>query len=71
MPAAGDAVEVVNAANERLLNLINESGQAFLIHSKVEDQLFLRLALGGFGQGPEHVERVWRLIRECAAQLQQ
>lgn len=56
----------LNTLNEQLLKTINQSGEAFLSHTKVNDQYILRLVLGQTLMEKKHVEKVWRLIQEKA-----
>ncbi len=56
-------------ANERLRDALNASGQMYLIHTRLDGKLVLRLAIGGTYTERRHVERAWALIRETAAGL--
>lgn len=55
-------MDAQNEANHALLERVNRSGQAFLIHSKVDGEVFLRLAVGGFSQTIQHIDNVWELL---------
>ncbi len=61
---AGDGV------NERLLTELNRSGKIFLTHTKLDERLVLRLAIGGAYTERRHVERAWQLIGEAADRAQ-
>ena len=58
--AAGDA------ASERLLTAVNDSGRAYLSHTRVRDRYALRLAIGATLTERRHVQAVWDLLRELA-----
>ncbi len=55
--------EVLNEKNEKLLKLINDSGKAYLTHTKVQNKYVLRIVLGQTYLEKRHVENVWRLIQ--------
>jgi aromatic-L-amino-acid decarboxylase len=52
--------------NERLRDALNASGKMYLIHTKLDGKIVLRLAIGGTYTEQRHVERAWKLIREAA-----
>jgi len=51
-----------DAVNQRILDSINQSGEAHLTHTRLDGKLTLRLAIGAWRTRREHVERVWELI---------
>ena len=58
----------LDAFNERLLDEVNASGDVFLSHTRVNDALVLRLAIGHVRTAERHVARAWDLLRShCAA----
>jgi len=59
----------LDAANERLLALVNASGQVFLSHTKLRNRLTLRVAIGHMRTEERHVRRAWELLLEHARQL--
>jgi aromatic-L-amino-acid decarboxylase len=59
----------IDEFNMRLLDAVNSSGEVFLSHTRVEDQLVLRLAIGHLRTTEHHVARAWTLLREHTAQL--
>jgi aromatic-L-amino-acid/L-tryptophan decarboxylase len=57
------------AINQRILDTLNNSGQMCLSHTRLHDQLTLRLSIGQTNTERRHVERAWRLIQEAAAAI--
>jgi aromatic-L-amino-acid decarboxylase len=56
--------------NQRLLEAVNASGQAFLSHTVLNGRLALRMAIGNIGTCHEDIERLWELIREKASEIE-
>jgi aromatic-L-amino-acid/L-tryptophan decarboxylase len=62
-PAGVEATgEQLDAANERLIDLINASGEAFLSHTRLGGRLTIRVAIGHLQTRETHVRRVWDLL---------
>ena len=57
---------VVNEINEGLLNSVNETGKAFLSHTKLRGKYCLRLTIGNLKTNWEDVQLTWDLIQEKA-----
>jgi aromatic-L-amino-acid decarboxylase len=57
--------------NQALLDAINDTGEAYLSHTRLHDRLTLRLAIGNLRTTRRHVERAWELLQEHAARLDQ
>ncbi|MBD3162721.1 MAG: aspartate aminotransferase family protein [Candidatus Eisenbacteria bacterium] len=56
-----------DAANQRLLDTLNESGEMFLTATRLDDRLVLRMSIGGTNTRAVHVERAWeRIVAEAA-----
>jgi len=64
MPADG-----LDAANERLLDLVNQTGEVFLSHTRLREGTALRLAIGHLQTAERHVRRAWDLLVDRAATL--
>jgi aromatic-L-amino-acid decarboxylase len=62
----GDALDHHNAA---LLDRVNASRRVFLTHTRLGDHYTLRMAIGQWQTGEEHVALAWQLIREAAGRL--
>jgi aromatic-L-amino-acid/L-tryptophan decarboxylase len=65
--AAGKQADILN---ETIMHAVNASGKAFLSHTKLNDQLVLRLSIGNIRTSEEHVRRVWELLNEQLRQQQ-
>jgi aromatic-L-amino-acid decarboxylase len=62
-PAHARLAEIeLDRANERLLNAINQSGDAFLSHTRIGGRFALRMAIGHIRTQEEHVRRAWDLL---------
>jgi aromatic-L-amino-acid decarboxylase len=53
--------------NERVMDAVNQSGDAYLSHTRVAGRTVLRLAIGNAGTAERHVARAWALLVEAAA----
>jgi aromatic-L-amino-acid decarboxylase len=60
---AGDEVTA------QIMERINQSGQAYLTHTKLDGRFTLRLSVGQTHTEARHVENVWQLIQDQAAQI--
>lgn len=52
--------------NQRLLEAVNSSGQAFMTHAVVAQMFFIRFAIGTTLTETRHVEATWKLIQAKA-----
>ena len=59
----------LNALNERLLEGVNASGEAFLSHVVLGGRYALRLAIGNIRTEERHVRRAWEILRAEALRL--
>jgi aromatic-L-amino-acid decarboxylase len=55
-----------DAVNQAIMDRLNESGDLFLTHTRLNDRLTLRLSIGQRRTELRHVERAWVRIREEA-----
>jgi aromatic-L-amino-acid/L-tryptophan decarboxylase len=62
----GDDRDDADAANAELLRRVNDSGEAYLTHTKVNDRFTLRMAIGAPATRREHVAATWRRIGQIA-----
>ena len=58
-----------DAFNQALMDRLNRSGALYLTHTRLDDRLVLRLAVGGPATRREHVEAAWAHIVEAAQQV--
>lgn len=56
--------EDLDRANERLMERVNRSGEAFLSHTRIDGRLALRIAIGHERTTEEHVRGVWTLLSQ-------
>jgi aromatic-L-amino-acid decarboxylase len=61
--------EGADEANERLLERVNASGEAFLSHARLGDRYALRLAIGNFRTTEDDVRAAWDVVRREASAL--
>jgi len=55
-----------DADNERIRDVINHGGQAYLTHTKLHDQIVLRLAVGAVRTEQRHVDAIYDLLNDLA-----
>jgi aromatic-L-amino-acid decarboxylase len=59
---AGRSEDELNALNERVMNEINASGEAYLSHTKLNGKFTLRLSVGSIRVEERHLRKVWKLL---------
>ncbi|MGH8874117.1 MAG: pyridoxal-dependent decarboxylase [Acidimicrobiia bacterium] len=52
--------------NQRIMEEVNASGQLYLTHTRLDDRLTLRMAIGAPGTDLRHLEVAWEAIRRAA-----
>jgi aromatic-L-amino-acid decarboxylase len=65
-PDVGTRLDDLNA---RLMDAVNETGEVFLSHTRLEGRFTIRVALGHIRGEERHVTRAWELLRREAAAL--
>ena len=55
--------------NKKLLDELNESGEIFLTHTRLDDRFVIRICIGQARTELEHVEQAWQLITATASRL--
>ena len=55
-------VEDLGSLNERIMNDINASGEAYLSHTKLDGKFTLRLSVGSIRVEEKHLVKVWELL---------
>src|SRR5439155_18601212 len=61
--------EQLDIANQRLLDLINGTGDVFLSHTRLKGRLALRVAVGHLKTTEQHIRRAWDLLTTYAEQM--
>ena len=61
--------QTLDAANERLIDAVNQTGEVFLSHTRLRGRIALRIAIGHLRTTEDHVRRAWELLQEHAAAL--
>jgi len=56
--------------NQRLLERLNQGGDLYLTHTRLDDRFTLRFCVGQTHTGSRHVARAWKKIREVATELE-
>ena len=54
----------LDALNEKIMNDINASGEAYLSHTKLGGKYTLRLSVGSIRVEERHLRKVWDLLNE-------
>ena len=60
--ACPTGVNDLDALNERIMNEINSSGEAYLSHTKLDGKFTLRLSVGSIRVEEKHLVKVWDLL---------
>lgn len=60
--AAPSGVDDPDGLNERIMNEINASGEAYLSHTKLNGKFTLRLSVGSIRLEERHIRKVWDLL---------
>jgi aromatic-L-amino-acid decarboxylase len=59
----------LDAANERLIDRVNASGDIFISHTRLRGRLTIRVAIGHLRTTDAHVHRVWDLLLQSSREL--
>ncbi|MFQ5866170.1 MAG: pyridoxal phosphate-dependent decarboxylase family protein [bacterium] len=59
----------LNSLNEQLLNAVNATREVFLSHTKLNQEMVLRLAIGNLRTEERHVRRAWDILCEKLEEL--
>ena len=60
-----------DAANQAIMDRLNQSGDLYLTHTKLNGKLTLRMSIGQLNTQARHVANAWKRIREEAGKLSQ
>lgn len=58
-----------NEFNMKIMNSINESGKLFFTHTKLNNQIVLRMSIGQTHTEEKHVQNAWKVIQQTAEAL--
>jgi aromatic-L-amino-acid decarboxylase len=58
-----------DAANQRLMDAVNATGQVYLSHTRLRGRLALRMAIANLRTQERHVRRAWELLQREAGRL--
>ena len=59
----------LDAANEKLVDVVNQTGEVFLSHTRLRGRIALRIAIGHLRTTEQHVRRAWDLLQQHAEAL--
>jgi aromatic-L-amino-acid decarboxylase len=59
----------IDVLNERLLEAVNDTGRAYLTHTRLAGRYAIRFSIGQTATEWRHVEAAWELLRETARRL--
>ena len=62
----GETPEDQGRINHEIMDAVNASGQAFLIHTVLNGRVVLRLAIGNINTTQSHVMATWELLKKIA-----
>lgn len=65
--ACPSGVNDLDNLNERIMNEINTSGEAYLSHTKLNGEFTLRLSVGSIRVEERHLQKVWNLLNVSVA----
>jgi len=54
----------LNELNEKLMNAVNDGGEAYISHTKLNDKFTLRASVGSIRAEKHHIEKLWNLLNE-------
>ena len=66
---AGLNDDALDEANERLIDAVNQTGDVFLSHTRLNGHVALRLAIGHLKTTEQHVRRAWDLLVHHASRV--
>jgi aromatic-L-amino-acid decarboxylase len=62
--ACPSGVNDLDSLNEKIMNDINASGEAYLSHTKLNGKFTLRLSVGSIRVEQRHITKVWDLLQK-------
>jgi aromatic-L-amino-acid/L-tryptophan decarboxylase len=64
------SLEDQNRLNEKLMNEVNQTGEMYLSHTKLDGKIVLRLAIGNMQTDLPHVEKAHNILQEHFRRIQ-
>ena len=64
----GASAEERDDLNMAIMDRVNASGTAFLSHTEIDGEVWIRVAIGNIHTMAEHVDAAWTALREAAAE---
>lgn len=68
-PTGIDDTAALNQINEALLKQVNDTGKAYLSHTRLNGQFVIRMVIAQTAVESRHAEQAWRLIKESAERV--
>ena len=62
--ADGQSAAEADELGERLMERVNETGEVFLSHTRLDGRFVIRLAIGHYQTAERHVARAWELLQK-------
>ena len=62
--AGGQSPAEADELGERLMQRVNETGEVFLSHTRLDGRFVIRLAIGHYQTAERHVARAWELLQK-------
>ncbi len=62
-------IDNLDAFNEKIMNEINASGEAYLSHTKLNGKFTLRLSVGSIRVEERHLKKVWDLLNKTCDKI--
>ena len=59
-----------DSVNQHIMDNLNQNGQMYLTHTRLNDRLALRLCVGQTHTEPRHVQAAWESIQEAAREFE-
>lgn len=69
VPDKNAALKKINLFNEKLLETINASGEAYLTHTKIAGMYIIRVVIGQTYVSQKHVDKLWSLIKKKVMEI--
>ncbi|MDX1701766.1 MAG: pyridoxal-dependent decarboxylase [Melioribacteraceae bacterium] len=69
IPKSEFSEDELNEFNKMLMDKINNSGQIFLSHTKLNGKFTIRLSISGIRTTEKHLLQAWELIKTCYDEL--